>query len=332
MGHPLRRIGQDVDFVASSRSKKDTDFTASTVIMTAVRQGSNAHPISRASPNFTFPSNNHLLIACPSKILSWDSGGINTIFQSGKAGIVAAREAKDGSGMLAIADKQVVVLHDTRRRQKKSWGLQADHDEIRNLEYTSDARSLFLSTNLTAGIQRYSTERSRLLDPENIHSSPPVALAISPMGHVMVSASDNPPTLYLKNLSHNSSPILIEPRVSRTAACVIAFHPERANIFLVAFRDGAVCAYDTTRIGRSEGGQLANQHGIGHGQLSSFTKLHRTTNDTRKCSSISGAAFLPGFKARAITVGSDGRCRIIDFAGKGEILRTWHAKAPVTAV
>lgn len=242
------------------------------------------------------------------------------------------REAKDGSGVLAIADKQVVVLHDTKRGQEKSWGLAAEQDEVRHLEYTTDAKSLFLSTQLTADIQRYSTERSRLLDPTNIHPSSPVALAISPTGHMMVSASDQPPTVYMKNLAQNTSPILIEPRASRAAVSVIAFHPERANIFLMAFRDGSVAAYDCTRVGRHQGGQYADQYGVGHGQIASFSKLHRATTETSTLASITGATFLPGFKTRAITVGSDGRCRVVDFAGKGEVLRTWHAKAPVTSV
>ena len=301
--------------------------------MAAAHRASREQPIPAISQaEFQFPGNSHLLITCPSTIFSWDSSGINTIFRSSKGGIAAAREAKDGSGVLAIADKQVVVLHDTKRGQERSWGLEAEQDEVRHLEYTTDTKSLFLSTNLTADIQRYSTERARLLDPTNIHASPPVALAISPTGHAMVSASDHPPTAYLKNLAQNSSPILIESRVSRAAVSALAFHPERANIFLMAFRDGSVAAYDSTRIGRQPGGQFADQQGVSRGQLSSFLKLHRATTESSKLPSITGAAFLPGFKTRAVTVGGDGRCRVVDFAGRGEILRTWHAKAPVTSV
>lgn len=301
--------------------------------MSAARREFKAQPVqATTSEEFNFPVDSHLLIICPSKILSWGATGINTIFRSSKGGIATAREAKDGSGVIAIADKQVVVLHDTKRGQEKSWGLQAEQDEVRHMEYTADAKSLFLSTHLTVDIQRYSTERSRLLEPTHINASPPVALGISPTGHVMVSASDPPPTIYLKHLNHNSSPILIEPRVSRAAVSVIAFHPERANIFLLAFRDGSVAAYDATRIGRHQAGQFADQQGVSHGQISGFSKLHRATTEGSKLTAITGAAFLPGFKTRAVTVGSDGRCRIVDFAGKGEVIRTWHAKAPITSV
>lgn len=70
--------------------------------------------------SFQFPSTNHLLITTPSQIIAWDSDGLHTVFHSSKTGIVAAREAQDGSGVLAVAGKHVVVLHDTKRGQEKS--------------------------------------------------------------------------------------------------------------------------------------------------------------------------------------------------------------------
>ncbi len=286
----------------------------------------------RQSRHFAFPSNSHLLVTTASRIYAWDSRRVHTIFKSSKSSIVAAREAKDGSGILAVADKRVVVLHDTKRGQERSWGLKGNDDEVRNLEYTADAKSLFLSTRLTADIQRYSTERSKLLAPSQAHGSPPVALSVSPTGHLLVSASDDPPVVYLKDLKQNSAPTLIEPRASETAVTKIAFHPERANIFLLAFRDGTVAAFDATKISRNRTGSLANQESMNAGEISHLPQLHRTTSESPHVPSVSDAAFLPGYKTRAITTGSDGRCRLIDFADKGVILRTWHAKAPVSSI
>lgn len=289
-------------------------------------------PISQESQAaFTFPSSNHLLITTASEVFAWDSTGVHTIFKSSKHGIVAVKEAKDGSGVLAVADKRVVVLHDTKHGQEKSWGLDADGDEVRHLEYTSDAKSLFLTTSLTTDIQRYSIEQSRLLSPARTHATPPVALAVSPNGHLLVSASDNPPVAYLKNLIHNSGPILIQSRTSETCVSTIAFHLERPNIFLLAFRDGALAAFDATKIDRNRAGSISNQEKVNNGELCHLPKLHRTTGSSR-APAIADAAFLPGYKTRAISVGSDGRCRLIDFADGGVILRTWHAKAPVTSV
>ncbi|RMY74365.1 hypothetical protein D0862_14124 [Hortaea werneckii] len=304
----------------------------------AKEQASPAPPDAQRA--FDFPSNHHLLITTPSSVQAWDAAGLHTIFNSSRSGIVAAREAKDGSGVLAVADKHVVVLHDTNRGQEQSWGLNADEEEeVRHLEYCQDAKCLYLSTTLTNDVQRYSTERGRLLSPSQTHGSAPIALAVSSTGHLMVSASDGPPCIYLKHLAHNSPPILIEPRASDAAVCSAAFHPERPNVFLLGFRDGTLAAYDGTRVSRKQHGTLSNQEIVNDGEIARFVGLHRVTAKavpktgiTTRPASISGAAFLHGYKTRAISVGSDGRCRLLDFADGGIILRTWHAKAPLTSV
>lgn len=303
--------------------------------MPSTRHVSREQPLvvsSKSSTSFDVPNDTHLLITTPKHIFAWDSAGLHPIFTSSKNGIVAAREANDGSGLLAVAGKHVVVLHDTKRGQEKSWGLEAEEDEVRHLEYTADAKSLFLSTNLTKDIQRYSTVRSKLLTPAGAHASPPVALAVSPTGQLMVSASDGPPVVYLHHLTHNSPPLLVECRASDTAVSVIAFHPERPNIFLLGFRDGTLAAFDTTRIGRYHNGSFSNQESVSAGELAHITKLHRTAPSTSKVLSVTGAAFLPGYKTRAVSVGGDGRCRLVDFIDGGVVLRTWHAGAPVTSV
>lgn len=92
----------------------------------------------------------------------------------------------------------------------------------------------------------------------------------------------------------------------------------------------------------------------GAGEISHLSSLHRVTNrgtesldvaalggydqGTRtaavgsKSVGITGAAFLPGYRTRALSVGGDGRCRLVDFEAGGKILRTWHAQAPVTSL
>ncbi|KXL47340.1 hypothetical protein M433DRAFT_152867 [Acidomyces richmondensis BFW] len=288
---------------------------------------------------FNIPNDLHLLITTPGCIYAWDSEGIHAIFTSSRRGIVAAREAKDGSGVLAVADKHVVVLHDTRRATQQSWGLEAGEDEVRQLEYAQDANWLYLSTNLTSTIQRYSIQQEKLSTQVQTHVSPPIALAVSPTGHLLVSASDHPPVVYLKSLTHNSMPILLEPRASSAAVCTASFHPERPNVFLLGFRDGTLASYDATKISRENHGFDSNEDIMLDGEIARFTNLHRTTSKTAnkngtgtKMASITGAAFLLGYKTRAISIGSDGRCRLVDFADGGIILRSWHAKAPLTSV
>nr|POF15459.1 hypothetical protein CFP56_71955 [Quercus suber] len=307
------------------------------------RSTTERHPpvSSRPIAHFEFPPDHHLLVTTPSGIAAWDAAGLHKIFQSSKSGIAAAREANDGSNLLAVADQHVVVLHDARRGWEKSWGLNADEDEVRLLEYAPDAKTLLLSTNHANEVQQYSIEQSRLMSSTRIHETPPTAMAVSSTGHLMVSASDNPPTLYLKSLSHNSEPVMIQPRASEAPVVVAAFHPERANIFLLAFRDGTLAAYDATKIiRRAHGlGRFGDQERVNDGEIAHIDNVHRTTTKivTKdsigiKATSITAASFLPGHKTRGICAGSDGRCRLVDFDDGGIVLRTWHAKAPVTSL
>jgi hypothetical protein len=204
---------------------------------------------------------------------------------------------------------------------------------------------------LTGAIQHYSINESRLLDSPSHHPSPPTVLAVSPTSHLILSASEKPTVIYLQNLTLKTSAIQLHPSASNAAVATASFHPERPNIFLLAFKDGTVAAYDATKLARSNvprNGGNSRPSTNGHaGEISHFSKLHRVTNIRNlsdppdaspnatigsKSVAITGAAFLPGFRTRAISVGADGRCRLVDFEAGGKILRTWHAQAPVTSL
>ncbi|KAI4721815.1 WD40 repeat-like protein [Aureobasidium sp. EXF-10727] len=307
-----------------------------------------------SQPAFKFPTNSHLIITTSGGIFSWDRDGVKKLLNSSKKGILAAREAKDGSQILAVADEHVVILHDCKRGREESWGLSGNEVRrrgiVRLLEYAPDAKSLFLSTSLTGAIQHYSIHESRQLDPLSSHPSPPTVLAVSPTSHLMLSASENPTVVYLQNLILKTTAIQLHPSASSAAVATASFHPERPNVFLLAFKDGTIAAYDATKIGRSsertcnKSVPATNGHA---GEISHFSNLHRITNIRNlsdppdaslnttigsKSVAITGAAFLPGFRTRAVSVGADGRCRLIDFEAGGRILRTWHAQAPVTSL
>ncbi|THY65997.1 WD40 repeat-like protein [Aureobasidium pullulans] len=302
-------------------------------------------------PTFKIPTNSHLIITTPGGIFSWDHDGVKKLFSSSKKGILAAKEAKDGSQMLAVADKQVVVLHDCKRGREESWGLSGSEGIVRLLEYTPDANSLFLSTSLTGAIQHYSVHESRQLDSVSNHPSPPTVLAVSTTSHLMISASENPTVIYLQNLTLKTAAVQLHPSASNAAIATASFHPERPNVFLLAFKDGTVAAYDATKISRQSGARVDGkscQPTNGHsGEISHLSNLHQVTNvrgisdppdasaNTNvgsKSIAITGAAFLPGFRTRAISVGADGKCRLFDFEAGGKKIRTWHAQAPVTSL
>ncbi|GAB7353715.1 hypothetical protein MBLNU459_g4115t3 [Dothideomycetes sp. NU459] len=332
--------------------------------MPRTRQVDVAHPspVSHPLRPFVFPAGHHLVIATPCGIYSWDSTGLVQIFNSSKKGILAAKEANDGSQLLAVADKHNVVLHDCKRERNESWGLIGDEGQVRLLEYAPDAKSLFLSTSLTGAIQCYSMHESRLLDPAQTHPTPPTVLAVSSATHLMLSASDDPPVVYLQNLTLKTPALQLHPSASSAAVVAASFHPQRPNVFLLAFKDGTLAAYDATQMARRNGARMdvnATIETNGRaGEIAHLSKLHRITTRAAvdpnrvldaaalggdddgtktaavgsKSMGITGAAFLTGYRSRALSVGGDGRCRLVDFEGGGKILRTWHAQAPVTSL
>jgi hypothetical protein len=79
--------------------------------------------IETSDVQLAFPPSHHLIITTNKNIYSWDSRGLSGLFRSGSEGIVAAKKAKDGSGILAVADSQVVVLHDVKRGMERSYRL-----------------------------------------------------------------------------------------------------------------------------------------------------------------------------------------------------------------
>lgn len=56
-------------------------------------------------------------------------------------------------------------------------------------------------------------------------------------------------------------------------------------------------------------------------------KMHRAVTG-----GVSAVKFVPGSRSRVVSVGHDGRCRLLDFEGGGRILRTWHVESPASAL
>ena len=74
--------------------------------------------------NLAFPNSHHLTVTTAGGVYTWDADGATLLFRSGSQGIVAARKANNGSGILAVADGSVVVLHDTTKgMHKRSYKL-----------------------------------------------------------------------------------------------------------------------------------------------------------------------------------------------------------------
>ena len=187
----------------------------------------------------------------------------------------------------------------------------------------------------------------------HVHPSPPTVLAKSPTSHLLLSASANPPVVRLQNLTHGTSPLLLHPSASNTAVTLASFHPERTNIFLLGFIDGTIAAYDATAVFRDDSMKLSAETAKSGrmGEISHLKSLHRvvarqdanaassscpdllgTFETNYRSESITAAAFMPSHKTRAVSVGADGKCRLLDFRGGVTILRTWKLGAPASCL
>jgi hypothetical protein len=78
-----------------------------------------------ARDNFKFPVTHHLVVTTKKQVLMVDENGQRKIFTSGSGGIMAAKEAPDGSGTLAIADSMIVLLHRIERGMNQSHRLKS---------------------------------------------------------------------------------------------------------------------------------------------------------------------------------------------------------------
>ena len=228
--------------------------------------------------------------------------------------------------------------------------------EIRLLEFAPGSKSLFFTTSLLDAVQSYSLPEARLLEPGPTHNSPPTVMAISPISHLLLTASESPPTVYIQNRTLGTQPLLLHPFASPAPVCLARFHPDRPNIFLLAFKDGTLASYDATLVLQPRAKASAHARTEG-GEISYFKNLHAVT--TRRAADpdgkydaavlggldfgtrtvapgaisigITGARFVPGYRSRAITVGGDGKCKVVDFE-KNQIVRMWHIRGPATSL
>ncbi|KAF2148800.1 hypothetical protein K461DRAFT_232312, partial [Myriangium duriaei CBS 260.36] len=282
------------------------------------RTSHSSHPSHSRS---CIPCNHHLLITTPGAIYAWDRTGVRKIFKSSKNGILAAKASKDGSNVLAVADSQVVILHDCRRRREESWGLSSSDGHVRLLEYAPDAESLFLTTTITGAVQCYSVRKDRMSRPAQDHPSPPTVLAVNVTTQLMISASEHPPTVYIQNLRLETPAHRLSIRASQTAVVVASFHPELPNIFLLGFKDGTLAFYDAAKLARRNGNRMDVNASLNtdakKSEIMVFKRLHRTTNRGsqsvgEQSVGVVAASFIPGYLSRAISLGVEGSPKILD--------------------
>lgn len=198
-----------------------------------------------------------------------------------------------------------------------------------------------------------------MLGPSDSHPSPPSVFALSCTSHLLLSTSTSPPTIYLRNLERNVPPILLHPRCSLSTVTAANFHPEAANIFVLAFADGSAAVYDASLIHQDPTyGQQAQRSAkpSSDGEIGFIKRLHAISSKSQKhlvedadwcldayettvqakALTITAVSLVPGLRATAITVGGDGKCCVVDFTrstrNKAVLLKTWHLRHPATSL
>lgn len=155
--------------------------------------------------------------------------------------------------------------------------------------------------------------------------------------------------------------MLLRPQFSSSAVVAAEFHPERENYFCLAFADGTAAVYDANHFYESHGNgeRRENPAMLGTGGEKAFIRglhIRSTTRNTGtegvtldgydlstdsggigpKEPGISAVAFVPGRKATVVTVGTDGKCCVVDFTQptkhKAVLLKSWHIRRPATSL
>ncbi|KAJ4357408.1 uncharacterized protein N0V89_001983 [Didymosphaeria variabile] len=270
-----------------------------------------------------------LFIATPSTIYAHSSSARKrTLFECTSDGIVNARAAKDNSSLLVVADSQLVIFHDPARGGDKKYALKHYEGEPRLLVFSPDSRILYFTTTLSTSIQAYCIPTGELLPPPQIHPSPPSILSISSDGNILLSASPAPPKIYLQDLRFGgSASVSFQPADARSPAAFATFQSNEIptpsyTSFLLGFQDGTLSLYRLALPTRRQSYQ-----DLHHNQTQAFLLRPTRIGCIRKLhkpamGGITAAEFIPGYKARAVSVGHDGRCRLVDLEGRGQVLRT----------
>ncbi|KAI4670251.1 uncharacterized protein J4E79_000532 [Alternaria viburni] len=276
------------------------------------------------------PFDQSLFVATPNAIYLRSQLARKKLFECETAnGIVNARASKDNSSLFAIADSQVVILHDATRSRDRKYKLKNGDGEPRLLLFSPDSRILYFTTTLSNSVQAYSIPNDELLPSLPSHPSPPNAIAISSNGTVLLSASPSPPTIYLQDQRWGrSAAVNFRPTDARSAVTCAAFQqpdgPAQLSYtnFVIGFQDGLLAMYRLFLPSLRKRSEDSRAHQPQFFQLQPvrvgvIKKLHKPA-----MGGMLAAEFLPGYKSRVVSIRHDGKCRLVDFEGGGKILRT----------
>lgn len=199
----------------------------------------------------------------------------------------------------------------------------------RVLLFSPDSRTLFFNTTLDTSIRAYSLPTGDLLPSFHLHPSPPNLVAISGNGDIFLSASASPPTLLIQDQRlAGLAAVNFKPTDTPSAVTCAAFEvfdgatQSSFSQLVLGFKDGTLGMYKVFLPSLSQGQNLPQTGQVFDLQLRPVRvgvmgRLHKAA-----LGGVAAAAFIPGYKSRVVSIGHDGRCRLVDFERGGQKLRT----------
>jgi hypothetical protein len=166
-----------------------------------------------------------------------------------------------------------------------------------------------------------------MLPPQQPHPSPPSVITISGDGSVLISASPTPPTIFIQDRRWGgSAPVNFRPTDALTPVRCAAFQvgPNLAQVtytnFVLGFQDGKMVMYRLflpTKHRKHPRQDHLQSFQLQPVKVGVIKKLHKAS-----MGGVIAVGFIPGYESRVISIGHDGRCRLMDFRGGGKVLRT----------
>ena len=77
------------------------------------------------------PTSHHLVITTTKGVYAWNGQGTVEMFASNSEGIVAAKKVQASKELLAVADSQLVILHDYNQGMQQTYKLRRE-DQVRD--------------------------------------------------------------------------------------------------------------------------------------------------------------------------------------------------------
>ncbi len=198
---------------------------------------------------------------------------------------------------------------------------------------------LFYTTTLNNSVQAYHIPTAQLLPSLSSHPSPPNAMAISSDGSVLISVSPEPPTLHIQDLRRTGiAPVRFQPPVRHSAVTCLSFQDtgrpgKRLHMkFALGFQNGTLVVYrlflpSLAELRENNSSYRGRPIQASTARIGAIKNLHKAT-----MGGIAALEFIPRTGTRIATVGHDGRCRLVDFAENGTILKTLQVSGSATCL